>query len=152
MTAQPNHHVAHVGQPLLDIVVARAGEQRRVFLEQAVECALRALSLLDDPGANLGGESRIVQDRLVSAKDGRLVPADLAGDFLIEGVQIGGGFFTRLVVSSQLGQGLVLLEPPRVGIDVDLVDAISRTNGHTRRNANPLSHVPNRSNAASKKQ
>ena len=75
MAAQPNHDVAHVGQPLLDVLVLRAGEQRRVFVEQPVQRRLRRLALVDDPAANLGREGRIVQDRLVGAKDGRLARA-----------------------------------------------------------------------------
>ena len=49
----------------------------------------RGLAVVDDPLADLGRERRIVQDRLVGPKDRGLLGAYLAGDFLVQGTQIG---------------------------------------------------------------
>ena len=116
-------------------------KQLRVLLEQAVQRGLSRLPLVDDPAANLGRERRIAQDRLVDVKDGGLFRPDLAGHFLIQGVQVGRGPFAGLVVAGQFGQRLALFQPLRLGIDENLVDAVRRANSDARRDADPFSHV-----------
>ncbi len=140
VTAHSNDHVAHIGQPLLDVLVVRAGKQFGVVLEQAVQGGLGRLPLLDDTRADPRLQRRIAQNRFVNAENRGFFRADLAGDLLVQGVQVRRRTVPRRVIAGEFRRGLALRQPLRIATDENLVDAIRRANCNARRDTNPFSH------------
>ena len=140
MPADPQHHVAHIGQPLADIDVFGLFEQLRVFVQHLVQRVGGALMPIDDPGADFFGERRIAKDGFVGRKDGGFLRADLRGDFGVQRVEIGGGGVARAFEMGQLRHHFFGFQLAGGWIDEDFVDAISGAHDDARRYANALAH------------
>ena len=140
MGAHPRHHFADVADAFLEVIVARAGEQRRVFIEQSDERGGRLQAILDDPMPYLPAEHRIAEDRFMDRENPRGVVANLAGDLDRHRAQLIPGLFARFLEQREFRRDIGCLQTLGVRIDKNFVDTVSRADGHSRRYGDSFTH------------
>ena len=73
-------------------------------------------------------------------EDSRGVVANLAGDLDRHGAQLIPGLFARFLEQGEFRRDVGFLQTLGVRIDEDLVDAVSRADGHSRRYGDSFTH------------
>src|SRR5207248_1426543 len=92
-----------------------------------------------DDRLDLADEGDVAQQQAVGAEDGRLVLADLAGDAVDDGVEVGAGGSDGLLEAADLGGDGADVEVGRLAAREDTVHAERAGDGHTRRDGDSLS-------------
>src|SRR5262249_42718784 len=131
---------AHVVEPLLEVFVVRAGEEDRVFVEQASQRGLRSEAVVRDPAADLAGEGGIAEDRLVYTEDGGFVVPNLLLYLMLQRTKLRGRLVTGGLETGKLGRNFVVLQTFGVGIHENLVNAERGSDSHAGRYRNSLAH------------
>ena len=96
-------HVADVGHPLAQVLVADAGEQDVVLFQRLVQGGGGVELVVEDERLDLGDEGRVAEEHPVGAEDGGRVLADLAADAVDGLVQFGGDGVAGLVEPGDFG-------------------------------------------------
>src|SRR5690606_38051327 len=104
---------------------------------------LSGKAVVDDPAADAIGEGGVAEDRLVNREDRGRLTTYLSLDLLLQCLELAADPVASGLVPSELGCDFTVLQPLGIRIDVDLVNAISRPDRHTRGYCDAFAHASN---------
>ena len=141
MRPDPRDHVAHVVEPLTEVILLDAGELGGVGLHHQLEGRERRQVLLFDDPVNPGEQLGIVENLQMGLEDLGRGRAQLLIDPLDQALQLGGSLVDGMIEVSDLGGNLAgTLQGLRLARSQNRFHAVNHAHNHARTDADTLVH------------